>query len=250
MNIRHKVSALAVSLLALGTVSLAQAATFTSATSDSYYVNVGASTVNGGPHTSGYAGIGVRATGIDQLVDFKGLSAYAAADSNGVRSLSYASSLPTDHSQMGVFKFVQIGSSDVWFGEWSQTASASDGTHTVYYVGDSTGATVPTSGTASYAVKGVSNYGANGILTGTFNANFGTSSLSGTLTNSASTYTINTAINASSASFSGVASVSNLTGTTGTVTGNFYGANAASLAGIASFGSHSVYDVAFGGTKN
>lgn len=257
MKIRHKVSALAASLLAIGTVSLAQAADFTAYSSDSTQVNVGQSNTTTPMHTGTGAGIAVVATGIDKLITVSGLTDYVGADANGVYNLSYGSSLPTDHSTLGVFHFAKVGSSDVWFGEWSQTASASDGTHTVYYVGDSTGTTVPTSGSATYAVKGVSDYGNNGLLSGAFAANFTTGTLRGVISNATSGYAVNigvASINAANASFSGTGASASVSGASvasgGTVTGNFYGANAASLAGAASFGNHSVYDTAFGGTKN
>ena len=200
-------------------------------------------------HYRRYRRSGLHATGINQLVDFSGPTKNATADGNGVYNLNYGSAIPTDHSQMGVFNFTKVGSSDIWFGAWSQTSSASDGTHSVYYVGDSTGTTIPTSGTATYTVVGISKYSTNGLPSGTSNADFGSATLTGNLANSASTYQIAAAINAVSGSFSGAASSSN-TSATGTVTGNFYGVDAASLTGIASFGGNSVYDVAFGGTKD
>ncbi len=239
-------------LISLALAGTAQAITVTGASSDTSKVIVGESNVNGGPHTSGHAGFDVTSISSTYLIDFQGLTSYSTATGTSpvAYTLDYSTAAPDDHSNMGHFNFAQVGTSDIWFGEWSQTTSASDGTHTVYYSGDATGTTVPTTGSATYTVAGLSNYNVNGILAGTFTANFSSGTLSGGLSNSASTYAINATIDASTASFSGTANV--LAGTTvaaGTTTGNFYGANAASLAGIASFGSHSVYDVAFGGTK-
>ncbi|SUJ08698.1 Uncharacterised protein [Sphingomonas paucimobilis] len=85
---------------------------------------------------------------------FPGLSLYAAPDLNGVRHLNMATSDVADHSSYGDFRFARVGTADLWFGEWSQTGNASAGDHTVYYVGNTSGTTVPTSGTATYAVKG------------------------------------------------------------------------------------------------
>ncbi|MEJ8630378.1 hypothetical protein P0F65_12030 [Sphingomonas sp. I4] len=120
-------------------------------------------------------------------VDFQGLSLYAVPDLNGVRHLNMASSNTQDHSSYGDFRFARVGSADLWFGEWSQTGNATAGDHTVYYVGNTSGTTVPTSGTATYAVKGISDYGNTGALTGTLTANFGSGTsgtLSGSLANS------------------------------------------------------------------
>src|SRR3546814_14889490 len=82
----------------------------------------------------------------------------------------------------GRFDFAKVGSYDLYFGEWSQTGSATAGDHTVYYGG--TGATssgnMPSSGSANYTVKGISNYASSGTpLSGTFTANFGAGELTG-----------------------------------------------------------------------
>src|SRR3546814_7880301 len=85
---------------------------------------------------------------------------------------------------------------DLYFGEWSQTGSATAGDHTVYYGG--TGATssgnMPSSGSANYTVKGISNYASSGTpLSGTFTANFGAGELTGSIQNSALKIDIGTA---------------------------------------------------------
>src|SRR3546814_12761378 len=81
-----------------------------------------------------------------------------------------------DHSTYGRFDFAKVGSYDLYFGEWSQTGSATAGDHTVYFGG--TGATssgnMPSSGSANYTVKGISNYALSGTqLSGSFTANVG-----------------------------------------------------------------------------
>ena len=137
-------------------------------------VEVGKSAVSGGPHVKGRPGIGlVNNKRLPRgIVDFQGLTAYARPDSHGVSSLNYPSSAPTNHSTMGVFNFAKVSGADVYFGEWSQTGKLKDGTHTVYYAGDDSGTTVPASGRANYTVKGISNYGSKGLLSGTFEADF------------------------------------------------------------------------------
>ena len=232
------------------------------ASSDETKVKAGESTVSGGPHVKGRPGIGVLTLpgGVDAKVDFQGLTAYARPDSHGVSSLTYPSSAPTDHSKMGVFHFAKVSGADVYFGEWSQTGKFKDSTHTVYYAGDDKGTTVPTSGSATYAVKGISNYGNKGLLSGTFFATFSGSdgSLEGILSNGKSgadkfsldigTVDILGAIlsgNGASATYGNEPAVTN-----GVVRGRFFGANAKALAGIATFKDNRQFNTAFGGAKN
>jgi len=233
-------------------------AQFAGGSSDTDKVTVGESNVNGGPHVSGRAGIAVPGTE-GRRVDFQGLSRYALPDLDGVRHLNMASSNTQDHSRYGDFRFAQVGSADLWFGEWSQTGNASAGDHTVYYVGNTSGTTVPTSGTATYAVKGISDYANKGVLTGTLTANFG-SGTSGTLRGSLSNAStgagvnIGTATIRTDATFSGFAATATQSGAVvasgGAVNGRFFGANAAALAGTVKFNSARQHDTAFGGTKN
>ncbi|MEA1084438.1 Slam-dependent surface lipoprotein [Sphingomonas sp. CD22] len=230
------------------------------ASSDTNNVNIGPSTVDGGPHRSGRPGIGVPNTGLVTRVDFEGLQASSPPNADGVTTITRITGTTTDHSRYGRFDFAKVGSADLYFGEWSQTGSATAGDHTVYYAGTSTGTTVPTSGSATYAVRGISDYANKGLLTGTFTANFASGSsgtLTGSIANSASGYGVNigtATIDGTKATFSGSGASATQSGTTvasgGTVDGRFYGANAAALAGIATFGSSRQYDTAFGGTKN
>lgn len=232
-------------------------AQFAGGSSDTEKVTVGASDVNGGPHVAGRAGIGVPGTN-GRRVDFQGLSVYAAPDLNGVRHLNMASSDVADHSSYGDFRFARVGSADLWFGEWSQTGNASAGDHTVYYVGNTSGTTVPTSGTATYSVKGISDYANKGALTGTLTANFGSGTsgtLSGSLANSATGAGVNIGTaRIIGASFAGNGAVATQSGATvasgGAVSGRFFGASAAALAGTVKFDVARQHDTAFGGTKN
>ncbi|WP_322964154.1 Slam-dependent surface lipoprotein [Sphingomonas fuzhouensis] len=232
-------------------------AQFAGGSSDTDKVTVGASDVNGGPHVAGRAGIGVPGTN-GRRVDFQGLSLYAAPDLNGVRHLNMATSDVADHSSYGDFRFARVGSADLWFGEWSQTGNASAGDHTVYYVGNTSGTTVPTSGTATYSVKGISDYGNKGALTGTLTANFG-SGTSGTLSGSLANASTGAGVNIGTAriigaSFAGNGAVATQSGATvasgGAVSGRFFGASAAALAGTVRFDGARQHDTAFGGTKN
>lgn len=207
---------------------------------DNTNIEVGESTVNGGPHVAGRAGIGIATMGsTQQKVDFQALSAYAQP-TNGIHSLSMG------HGGVGAFNFAKVGASDVWFGEWSQDFNGTGNDRAVYYVGNNTNTTLPVSGTASYAVKGVNKFSGSNQLTGNFTANFGTQKLTGSLANSSLSVSVNANITTSTAAFNGTALAN---GTTrGIAQGHFFGADAASLAGIATFADRQL-DTAFGGTK-
>lgn len=246
---------IAIALAASTAFAGASHASIAGESSDTTKVVVGTSTINGGPHVSGRPGIAVPNTGLGNLVDFQGLQASVGTDGNGVSTINNASSSADDHDTLGVFHFAKVGSANLYFGEWSQTGDVTDGDHTVYYVGDDGGTTtVPTSGTATYSVKGISDYASKGLLTGSFTANFGASTLTGSIANSGSGYTVNIG----TADIDGVNIIGDnasatLAGSTvatgGDVSGRFYGSNAAALAGVATF-SNRQYDTAFGGTKN
>jgi hypothetical protein len=187
-------------------IALAASASFTGtahagiygASSDTSEVVVGTSAVNGGPHVSGRPGIAVPATGLSNLVDFQGLQSSVGTDGNGVSTINAGTSVPTDHSNLGVFHFAKVGSANLYFGEWSQTGS------------------IANSG-SGYAV------------------NIGTTTIAGT-------------------NFAGAGATATQSGSTvassGIVSGRFFGANAAALAGIVNFSSGRQYNTAFGGTKN
>lgn len=242
-------SVLAASLLSVS--ALSQAAVI-GAESDDTNIEVGTSNIPFGPHTAGLPGVGVYTTGKGAKVDFAGLSAYSS-QSNGVYTLSAPIDVDEpDHSGMGVFNFAKVSNANVYFGEWSQTGASGDSSRTVYYVGDNTGTSVPTSGTATYSVAGINDYSGSNLMSGTFTANFGTNSLTGSLSNSS------LAVDIGSASFDSAGNISSTTatanGATGVVTdgqvsGNFFGNDAAALAGIATFNNRD-YDTAFGGTKD
>lgn len=160
-----------------------------------------------------------------------------------------------DHSHLGRMSFAQVGNQDVWFGDWADVPSgASAGTagskYTVFYSGTDKTTNLPTSGSATYAVKGINQHVNKNdpVLTGTLTANFDTQKLSGTIAKTGLSIQINDAnINSTAASFNGNATAN------GTVKGNtqghFFGAQGAGLAGIATFKSNRNYNTAFGGTK-
>ncbi|RBO79786.1 Slam-dependent surface lipoprotein [Marinomonas aquiplantarum] len=224
--------------------------------SNTSYVKVGAATVNGGPHTSGGAGIGVNATGIDNLVNFQGLTVYGAEDAQGVYNLNFPyTGSPTSHDNLGVFNFAQVGTSDVWVGEWSAYGTSGDSTRTVYYSGANADTSVPTSGTATYTVVGINNYDgtAASLLNGTLTADFGAATLTGSMT-STNGLTVNVGIASinSDASVTGSNAVAiesaSVVASSGDVSAQFYNGQA-DLAGLVDFAG-TEYDTAFGGTQD
>ncbi|HBK46414.1 MAG TPA: hypothetical protein DDZ67_08260 [Xanthomonadaceae bacterium] len=253
MNVKHKATPLLLGLGLLAAFASAQADPFVGKSSNEAYVKVGKSTVNGGPHQAGNAGIAVNSTGLDKPVDFKGLASYGGSGTVKVLNFPY-SGAPTSHDNLGVFAFVQAGTQDVWAGEWNskKTDAAGLATHTVYFIGDNADTSVPASGSANYAVTGINNYNGSNALSGTFTANFGAHTLTGSIQNATGfAVNIGTATINSNASISGNGAVASISGTTlasnGAVSGQFFNSQA-SLAGIATFANNQ-YDTAFVGTK-
>ncbi len=70
--------------------------------------------------------------------------------------------MPPSHSAIGNFNFGQVGTQEVYFGEWWKAGDTpASASHTVYYAGDNTNTTVPTAGTATYTVAGINGSGSN-----------------------------------------------------------------------------------------
>ena len=234
----------------------AQAANFGGKSSNTANVQVGESEALGGPHTCCKAGIAVKTMGIDQYVDFIGIAPFSTLhgtfDNVKVYELNAPSSAPGSHDGMGVFSFARTGTQDVWFGEWSEMGSADYSDRTVYYVGDRDTYTAGTGTAVKYAVKGINKFNGSNLMAGDFTANFSTKKLTGELTGDFK-LNIGTADISTTGAISGSgATAKNLSGGTlasgGVVSGQFFGASAASLAGIAEF-ANSNYNTAFGGNK-
>lgn len=214
--------------------------------SDDANIEVGTSNVPFGPHTMGKAGIGndnrVSST---FKVDFEGLTRASSTQKQGdiyTNGTSHA-------GDAGVFNFAQAGAGDVWFGEWSQDFAGNGQDRSVYYAGDNTQTSLPTSGTASYAVTGLNRFTGNNALTGEFNADFSAKTVRGTISNAAMKLSIDAGIDAKTAAFEGKAvALHGGQGVKGATQGHFFGADAAALAGIATFADRDL-NTAFGGTK-
>jgi hypothetical protein len=158
-----------------------------------------------------------------------------------------------DHSHLGRMTYGKVGNLDVYFGEWADVKAGAGagtvGTNTsVFYNGTGKTTRMPTSGKATYAVKGINNYVNQNspIMTGTLTADFGAKKLNGTIAKTGLSVAINNAtINTAQASFDGAAKANGVIGKT---YGNFYGNNAAALAGVADFNNPKL-NTAFGGTR-
>lgn len=202
-------------------------------------------------------GISVPATGTTSQfgeIDLPTLASFGSTDAAGVTVHGPGNPIPPPGSfvPLGTFHFAQVSGTNVYFGEWSQSGSATDGTHATFYIGDQTGTTVPTTGSATYAVRGISDYANHGALTGTVQANFGSRVLTGTLSNGDYAVSLGTAAIAGSriVGLSASASVGGVTvATGGRVSGQFFGANAQAIAGLVAFYKGRQYDTAFGGTR-
>jgi hypothetical protein len=215
--------------------SVANTSTIVGVSSDTSQRQVGESTVwVPGFHTPGKAGIGAAGRG---KVDLAGLSRQATQSQGVYRTNS-------NHNTSS-YSFAQVAAQDVWFGEWSSSNTPNFANRTVFYVGDSKNSTVPQQGVATYAVKGINQFSGNNALNGTLTANFGDRTLQGQLSNSQLNIGINSRI--VNTTFEGGAIANG--NTTGKVQGQFFGTNAAGLAGIATFDNKTL-NTAFGGQKN
>lgn len=159
-----------------------------------------------------------------------------------------------DHSHLGRLSYAQVGNLDVYFGDWSNVApGAAVGTkgtnYTAFYSGTGRTTNLPTTGTATYTVKGINQYHTQNtaLLNGTLKADFGKRTLNGEMKRTGLNVAINNAtINTAQASFEGKATANKVAGTTH---GHFFGNQGAAIAGVADFGRNSELNTAFGGTK-
>jgi len=159
-----------------------------------------------------------------------------------------------DHSHLGRLSYSKVGNMDVYFGDWSAVPSgAAVGTkgtnYTAFYSGTGRTTNLPTTGTATYTVKGINQYHTQNtaLLNGTLKADFGKRTLNGEMKRTGLTVAVNNAvINTAHASFEGKATANKVAGTT---RGHFFGNQGAAIAGVAEFGRNHAYNTAFGGTK-
>lgn len=159
-----------------------------------------------------------------------------------------------DHSHLGRLSYSKVGNMDVYFGDWSAVPSgAAVGTkgtnYTAFYSGTGRTTNLPTTGTATYTVKGINQYHTQNtaLLNGTLKADFGKRTLNGEMNRTGLNVAINNAtINTAQASFEGKATANKVAGTT---RGHLFGNQGAAIAGVAEFDRNPAYNTAFGGTK-
>lgn len=241
------VQKLSILALALGLSGMAHATESGQSYDGTITVGGTTSTSPDHPGTIGAPGVGVNAFYGGTMIGFSSLKSMGSVDANNIYAITTAM-MPPSHAAFGNFDFAQVAGQEIYFGEWSQNGTTNDPTRVVYYSGDDTGTTMPTTGTATYTVKGINNYNGSNLLTGTLTANYGAGSLAGNLVRSGLIVNIDASIDSANASFSGDATAYGSSTVSGTTEGHFYGADAAALAGIAKF-SNRDYDTAFGGAK-
>lgn len=186
-----------------------------------------------------------------KFVSLFGLQFVAWPDFNGISHVDSSHPfMPQKHKgKIGSMDFAKVPDwnifqSGVYFGEWSDSGALNASDRQVWYVGKDKTSNMPTSGSATYNVKGIRQYQHNGIMTGTLTANFSTNKLSGNVGDI--NFGNNVNINSNNASFAGGVNVGS---TQGNTQGHFFHSNAERLAGIATFASNKNLDTAFGGKK-
>ncbi|MDP8186014.1 Slam-dependent surface lipoprotein [Phocoenobacter skyensis] len=177
------------------------------------------------------------------------MKTFGGVDSNGVVVLKMSNMpdwVPGFHNKLGDFAYKQVGSQELYFGEWVAKDANPNTARVVYYAGNNKTQIMPTNGVAVYSVKGINQNSElnKALLNGEFTANFNTGNLTGTIAKTGLTVGVDARINAN-ASFEGSATAN---GANGSTNGHFFGSDASALAGCAKF-ENNQYDTAFGGTK-
>lgn len=208
----------------------------------------------------GNASLGVAGFFGGAMVPATHFAIAAAKDSNDVYDYSGLELVtvygaPAHHMGMGIWSFMQVGSEDVYFGEWYEEDLAAGvkervaDTHTVFYVGGNptTSSNVPTV-SATYSVDVIRDYNGTLPAQSTLTASFGASNPEVSSTGYLSFSGAPISIQSDSVTFAG----SNATvgsDTAGAVQGQFYGNQASAVAGYVTFSDRDK-DAAFGGLKN
>ena len=170
----------------------------------------------------------------------------ARVDRNGVKTVQVNDARTRQNLGRYAFNTIKSGGSEVYYGEWVGKEYAKGTNRGVYYSGNKRATSMPVSGVANYAVKGINNYTGNNPLVGTLRADFGQKVLAGSMRNNAMQMDIHSRIKPSSASFEGYARAN---GHYGKTEGHFFGHNASALAGVAKFKTDRNLDTAYGGVK-
>lgn len=244
---------LAVLTIALSTSVFSASATTISAQSQKYGVDgveviVGDTQYASGSHagTIGDPGIGLQPIFFGTRISFASFKARATENEHGVYEL--AASTSAHSANTGKFNFTQVANAEVYFGDWSKTGIDGDATHTAFYSGKDVTESLPNSGQVEYTIAGINQFDSSGKLSGTFNADFDTKEYTGSLSGQELNITMSGDIlEQEQYQFNGTAIANE--SIVGHSYGNFFGADATEVAGIVSFGSEHIKDVAFGGSK-
>ncbi|WP_183141018.1 Slam-dependent surface lipoprotein, partial [Pseudomonas aeruginosa] len=192
---------------------------------------------------SGAPGVGLQNVYDGKRIAFSGLKMMAPDNADGIHVLKANNS--GHGGGMGEFHFAQVANADVYYGDWSKTGQSNDPTHTAYYSGKDATTSIPTTGSAEYTIAGI-NQNVSGQLTGVFNADFATKKYTGSL----NSQTLNITMNGGLQGNGGFAGSALANGTvSGQSSGQFFGPNAQTVAGITTFDSDHSKDTAFGGNK-
>lgn len=249
---QHRTLVLSICLLASMPVMAADIAGGQSPAQDGvHYINAGESTLNAGPHRSGRAGISLGAYANAARVDVASLVPYATTVVRGattVRTLGPDAGLPFPAAGVGHFSFVQVGNADVWFGEWSSSGAQAGFNHRqVFFVGDRAGTSLP-AGVVTYTLAGINRFDGSGVLEGALRANFDTGTVTAGLVGTVYRLAASATLDRTTGAFSGSAVANG--SIIGTSSGQFFGAGASAVTGIATFAGNSQFDTSFGGQRN
>lgn len=249
---QHRTHVLLICLLASMPVMAADIAAGQSPAQDGvHYINAGESTLDAGPHRAGRAGISLGPYANAARVDVASLVPYATAVVRGattVRTLRPDAGLPFPAAGVGHFSFVQVGTADVWFGEWSSSGAQAGFNHRqVFFVGDRAATSLPT-GVVTYTLAGINRFDGGGVLEGALRANFDTGTVTAGLVGTGYRLAANAMLDRATGAFSGTAIANG--SIIGTSHGQFFGAGAGAVTGLATFAGNSQFDTSFGGQRN
>ncbi|MEY0230684.1 Slam-dependent surface lipoprotein [Providencia manganoxydans] len=242
---------LAVLTIALSTSVFNASAEIAFAQSQKYGVDgveviVGDTQYASGSHAGaiGDPGIGLQPIFFGTRISFASFKARATENEHGVYEL--AASTSAHSANTGKFNFTQVANAEVYFGDWSKTGIDGDTTHTAFYSGKDVTESLPNSGQVEYTIAGINQFDSASKLSGAFNADFDTKTYTGALSGQSLNITMNGDI-LDQGQFEGKA-VANES-ITGDSSGHFFGPDAEAVAGIVTFESEHIKDVAFGGSK-
>ena len=214
------------------------------------------STLTMSAFTAGRAGFRFMPAATMDVLDFRGFTAGTPKDAFDVYACIFDMTvLPPAFADKGLMSFVQVGTADVWFGEWSRTNHTATQPYvdrTVFFAGIAADAMMPSGALFTLAAKGICRYAEVGALQGTLSAESLMLSVGGTLENAAKTFKLDLGSVMMGLDGSVIGSQATVThnGTTvtgGQVKGQFYNAHK-QLCGTVTFADVR-FNVAFGSAR-